>query len=103
MPNTILVRAAAADGNTEVQALIHHPMDSGFVKDKQGKLIPPHYIEVVEFACNGIIVLTAFWGPAVSKDPFIKFKFKGGKKGDTLSISWIDNKGEKDSKSAKIM
>lgn len=103
MANSILVRATADGGNTEVQALIHHPMDSGFIKDKQGKLIPPHYIEVVEFACNGRVVLTAFWGPAVSQDPFIKFKFTDGKKGDTLSISWVDNKGQKASKLAKIM
>lgn len=103
MANTILVRASSDGDSTVVQALIRHPMDSGFVKDKTGKLIPPHYIEVVEFAHNGTVVLTAFWGPAVSKDPFIKFSFKGGKKGDTISISWVDNKGLKDSRASTIM
>jgi sulfur-oxidizing protein SoxZ len=103
MANTILVRANADGDSTVVQALIRHPMDSGFVKDKSGKLIPPHYIEVLEFAHNGTVVLSAWWGPAVSKDPFIKFSFKGGKKGDTLSISWVDNKGLKDSRTAAIM
>ena len=103
MANTILVRATAEAGNTTVQALIRHPMDSGFVKDKTGKLIPPHYIEVVEFAHEGKVVLTALWGPAVSKDPFIKFSFAGGKKGDTISIAWVDNEGMKDSRAATIM
>jgi len=32
---------------TEVQALIKHPMDSGFAKDADGKLIPAHYIETL--------------------------------------------------------
>ena len=31
--------------------------------------------------------------PAVSKDPYVKFSFKGAKKGDDLKVSWIDNKG----------
>jgi sulfur-oxidizing protein SoxZ len=32
----------------------------------------------------------------------VKFSFKGGKKGDDLKISWIDNKGASDSSTAKI-
>lgn len=103
MPSTIRVRAVAHGESTEVQSLIQHPMDSGFVKDKEGKLIPPHYIEVVSFECNGKTVFTAFWGPAVSKDPYLKFSFKGGRKGDELKISWTDNEGKSDSVAAKIL
>ncbi|MFZ3310885.1 MAG: thiosulfate oxidation carrier complex protein SoxZ, partial [Xanthobacteraceae bacterium] len=43
MASTIRVRAVLSGDTTEVQALVQHPMDSGFVKDAQGKLIPPHY------------------------------------------------------------
>lgn len=103
MPSTIRVRAVASGGSTTVQSLIQHPMDSGFVKDKSGKLIPPHFIQVVTFACNGKDVFTAYWGPAVSKDPYLKFTFKGGKKDDQLKISWIDNEGKRDSTTAKIL
>lgn len=99
---SIRVRAIASDDSVEVQSLIQHPMDSGFVKDSKGKLIPPHYIEVVTFEHAGKPVLTALWGPAVSKDPYLKFSFKGGKKGDELKISWVDNKGATDSSTAKI-
>ncbi|MDR3735409.1 MAG: thiosulfate oxidation carrier complex protein SoxZ [Acidobacteriaceae bacterium] len=102
MAGSILVRASSDGTATTVQALIHHPMDSGFVKDATGKLIPAHYIEVVEFAHAGTVVLTAFWGGAVSKDPFTKFSFQGGKSGDALSISWVDNLGNKDSTTATI-
>lgn len=103
MPSTIRVRAVAAGDSTEVQALIQHPMDSGFVKDSNGKLIPPHYIEVLTFEHDGKAVFTAFWGPAVSKDPYIKFSFKGGKKDDELKVTWVDNLGKSDSSTAKIM
>lgn len=102
MPS-IRVRAIASDDSVEVQSLIQHPMDSGFVKDSAGKLIPPHYIETVTFEHDGKTVLNAFWGPAVSKDPYLKFSFKGGKKGDPLKISWVDNLGKSDSTEAKIM
>ena len=82
MASTIRIRAVASGGTTEVQSLIQHPMDSGFVKDFKGELIPAHHIEVVQFEHDGKVVFTA-WGPAVSKDPYVKFKFKGGKKGTT--------------------
>ncbi len=102
MASTIRVRAIASGETTEVQSLIQHPMDSGFVKDASGALIPPHHIEVVEFEHGGKAVFTALWGPAVSKDPYLKFSFKGGKKGDELKVSWTDNKGTSDTLVAKI-
>jgi sulfur-oxidizing protein SoxZ len=102
MAGSILVRASSDGTITTVQSLIHHPMDSGFIKDAAGALIPPHYIEVVQFAHAGTVVMTAFWGPAVSKDPFMKFSFAGGKSGDPLTVSWVDNLGNKDALSTSI-
>ena len=102
MANTIRVRAVASGDTTEVQSLIRHPMDSGFVKNAKGELIPAHHIEVLQFEHGGKNVFTALWGPAVSKDPYVKFSFKDGKKGDDLKVIWVDNKGESDSLTAKI-
>jgi sulfur-oxidizing protein SoxZ len=102
MASTIRVRASANGGTTDVQALIQHPMDSGFVKDSNGVLIPPHHIETVTFVHAGKTVLTANWGPAVSKDPYIKFSFQGGAKGDELKVTWVDNLGKTDTVAAKI-
>ena len=45
-------------------------------------------------AWNGKTVLSAQWGPAISKNPFLSFRFKGGAKGDKVKITWVDNKGE---------
>ncbi len=102
MASTIRVRAIANGDTTEVQALIQHPMDSGFVKDAKGQLIPAHFIQQLTFEHNGRRVFIADWGPAVSKDPYVKFAFKGASKGDELKISWVDNKGASDSTTAKI-
>ena len=41
----------------------------------------------------GKTVMTANWGTAVSKNPYMSFTFSGGKKGDTLKVNWLDNKG----------
>lgn len=102
MASTIRVRASSSGENTEVQALIQHPMDSGYVKDAQGAIIPAHFIQQLTFEHNGKKVFVADWGPAVAKDPYVKFSFKGGQKGDDLKISWVDNKGASDSTTAKI-
>jgi sulfur-oxidizing protein SoxZ len=102
MASSIRVRAKSSGEITEVQALIQHPMDSGFVKDAQGKTIPPHFIQQLTFEHNGRSVFVADWGPAVSKDPYVKFAFKGGAKGDELKIGWVDNKGASDATTAKI-
>ena len=102
MASTIRVRAIANGNTTEVQALIQHPMDSGFVKDAQGAVIPAHFIQQLTFEHNGKKVFVADWGPAVSKDPYVKFGFKGAAKGDDLKISWVDNKGTSDTTTAKI-
>ena len=102
MASTIRVRATSSGDTTEVQALIQHPMDSGFIKDAQGQIIPAHFIQQLSFEYNGKSVFLANWGAAVSKDPYVKFAFKGGAKGDELKISWVDNKGATDSTTAKI-
>ncbi len=96
--STIKLRASAADGVTTVKALISHTMETGTRKDKKtGEKIPAHFIQEVVCTHNGNTVMTANWGPAISKNPYLSFKFKGGASGDTVALSWVDNKGEKDS------
>ena len=51
---------------------------------------------------NGKIVLSAQWGPAVSKNPFLEFRFSGGKAGEKVIVTWTDNKGDKRSDEATI-
>ena len=102
MASTIRVRATASGETTEVQALIQHPMDSGFVRDAKGEFIPAHFIQELTFEYDGRKVFVANWGTAVSKDPYVKFSFKGGTKGNDLKVSWIDNKGETDTTTVKI-
>lgn len=72
------------------------------MKDAKGEIIPPHFIQELTFEHNGRRVFVADWGGGISKDPYVKFAFKGAKKDDDLKISWVDNKGATDSTTAKI-
>ena len=103
MATSIKIRAKAKDGVTTVKALMTHPMETGLRKDKKtGEMIPAHFIQNVSAKHNGKEVLTAQWGGAVSKNPYLSFKFNGGANGDKVEISWVDNKGGSDSSEAQI-
>ena len=100
---SIRIRAKLKGDTTEVKALMSHAMDTGLAKDKKtGEKIPAHYIKEVKCEHNGKSVMIANWGVAISKNPYLSFKFKGGAKGDTIKISWNDNKDDSDSEEAKI-
>ncbi len=93
----IKIRAQMKGDATEVKCLMTHPMETGQRKDeKTGQLIPAHHINEVTCEHNGAAVLTCVWGPGVSKNPYLSFEFSGGKPGDKVKVSWVDNKGETD-------
>ena len=100
---SIKIRAKAKDGITTVKTLISHPMESGQRKNsKTGEKIPAHHVTEVMAEQNGKQVMIANWGGGISKNPYLSFKFKGAAAGDTVKISWVDNKGEGDSAEAQI-
>ena len=94
MADPMRIRAQAAGDKATVRVLMSHEMESGQRKDSSGKLVPAHFINEVSASLNGKVVLTAEWGPSVSKNPFMQFVVKGAKAGDKISVSWKDNKGE---------
>ncbi len=102
MADPMKIRATAKDGVVDVRVLMAHEMESGQRKDAAGKLIPAWHISEVTAALNGTPVLKAYWGPAISKNPYLSFKVKGAKAGDKISVSWVDNKGDKRTDEATV-
>lgn len=94
MADPMRIRATEANGEIEVKVLMKHNMETGQRKDAEGKLIPEHYITDLVAKNNDKIVFQAHFGPSISKDPYLSFKYKGGAKGDKVSVSWTDSKGE---------
>jgi len=95
MPDPMKIRASVVGDVTEVKVLMSHEMETGQRKDAQGNVIPAWFIQNVTAIYNGKTVLSAQWGPAVAKNPFVSFKFKGGAKGEKVVITWTDNRGDK--------
>ena len=95
------VRATEKDGIVDVKILMKHDMESGQRKDASGKVIPAWFISVLNVKANGKDVFNAQFGPAVSKDPFLNFKYKGAK-GDKLLVNWVDTKGDKRTDEATV-
>lgn len=97
MAKTIQLRARAIDDQIRIRAVIVHPMESGRRKIKKtGKKIPPHFIRELIVSRNGRVVLEAFWGKSVSRNPYLAFEVPG-RRGDRIQLSWLDNRGNSDS------
>jgi sulfur-oxidizing protein SoxZ len=94
MADPMRIRAQASGGKATVRVLMSHEMETGQRRDSAGKPVPAWFIQDITASLNGKPVLTAEWGPAVSKNPFLQFSIKGAKAGDKVSITWKDNKGD---------
>ena len=88
--------------DVQIKALMNHPMETGLRKDKKGEIIPAHHITEVIIKTGEKTLMTVNYGPAVSKNPYISFVVSGPQKGDPITISWIDNKGESASVDAVV-
>ena len=102
MADPMRIRAQVSGDKATVRVLMSHEMETGQRKDSAGKLIPAWFIQEVSVAHNGKTVMTAQWGPAVSKNPFMQCVVRGAKAGDKITVNWIDNKGDKRTDEATV-
>lgn len=97
------IRVKMKESVAEVKLLIRHPMENGRRRDQiTGEKIPRHYIRELKCEHNGEPVLTAQWSWGVSSNPFLSFRILDANPGDSVQISWVDNKGIQDSLAANI-
>ena len=94
MADPMRIRAQMQGDKAIVRVLMSHEMETGQRKDSAGKVIPAWHISDVVATHNGKQVLSAEWGPAVAKNPFLQFTIKGAKAGDKVAVTWKDNRGE---------
>lgn len=97
------IRAKLVDGATRLRVLIKHPMHTGRQRDPAtGALIPAHYIQRLRVECNDQLMVDCQLSTAVSRDPYLEFRFAGGAVGDRVSVSWEDNLGRSDRQEALV-
>jgi sulfur-oxidizing protein SoxZ len=102
MADPTRIRAQMQGNNAVVRVLMTHEMETGLRKDASGKSVPAWHITEVSAQHNAKTVMTAQWGPAISKNPFLQFVIKGAKAGDKVTLSWVDNKGQARSDEAVV-
>jgi sulfur-oxidizing protein SoxZ len=95
MAEPMKIRATVKGDVADVRILMMHPMETGQRKDERGNLVAPHFIQNVVVTHNGNVVFNADWSQAVSRNPFLGLRVKGAKTGDNISVTWVDNKGDK--------
>lgn len=95
--STLKVRAKYQDGLTLVRILVTHPMETGRRRDEAtGERVPAHFIRELRIEHNGKLVVLGELSTAVSKDPYLSFRFRGGAIGDKVRVIWTDNVGQSD-------
>jgi sulfur-oxidizing protein SoxZ len=95
MGSPIRIRARLKGDVTEVVMLLSHPMETGLRKDASGAPIAAHFITDVRVLAEGRTVLEARMSQAVSQDPLVSFRFRGGARGSRIRVIWTDNRGER--------
>lgn len=100
---TAKIRATLSGDTTDIKVVVNHPMETGQRKDpRTGQAVPAHFIQTVTATVGGRTVLSAQWGPAISKNPFFALRVKGAKAGEAVVVSWEDNKGERARAETKV-
>ena len=102
MAEPMKIRAKLEGDVADVRILMLHPMETGARKDSKGDLVPQHFIQNVAVTHNGKTVLDAQWSQAISRNPFLGLRIKRTKLGDRLSVTWVDNKGDKRTDEATV-
>lgn len=71
-------------------------------EEAEKKKIDANFIVSVVAKCNDKVVYELSGSGFISKNPLFKFKFKGAKKGDEVSVTWTDLKGKTETKAKAI-
>ena len=99
----VKVPASAKKGDViEIKTLISHKMETGQRKDKKtGKVIPRRIINKFTATFDGETVFSMDIEPAISANPYIKFRMKAEKPGE-FEFIWVDDDGSSYSTKKKL-
>jgi len=94
------IKAKLKKGIVTVKALANHEMLS--YREAKSKKKDVNFITYMTAKVNDKIVYEVSTSQFLSKNPYIKFKFKGAQKGDKVVITWNDLKGTTQESTGKI-
>jgi|GEM_PF-2276277 len=94
------IKAKRKKGKTVVKFMAKHISLSVVEAKKRGKV--GNYITNIVAMNNDTLVFEASLSQSVSANPYIKFYYNGGNKGDILSIKWKDLLGKEKVETVKL-
>ena len=75
-----------------VHAIVSHPMDTGFFRNREGNPIPAYFIKDVVITYGDAEVARFEWTSGISRDPMVTFSLRADREAP-LTMVWTDNKG----------
>ena len=98
------IKAKVKNGVVSVKAMAKHEMMTYDIAEKKtGDRKNANFITHLDAKVGDKTVLDASTSQFLSKNPIFKFKFKGDfKKGDEMTMTWVDLKGKSKSSKTKI-
>ena len=100
-PRVRLPKSVAAGVPFRVRTRITHPMHTGLLRDRDGKLIPRRIVNRFSVRYEGEVVISVDLKRAVSADPYIEFEMAVPESGE-LEFEWEDDDGSVYSLSKRI-
>jgi len=94
------IKAKEKKGITTVKVMMKHPMTS--YAEAKKKKIAANYVTNVSAVVGSETVYEVSTSAQLSKNPYMKFKFKGDNKGKKVAVTWSDVSGKTKTDSKKI-
>jgi sulfur-oxidizing protein SoxZ len=94
------IKAKLKGDIVNVKVMMKHDMLTYDQAKKKGK--EANFITHITAKVNDKVVYDMSTSQFLSKNPLIKFKFRGAAKGDKLEVTWVDLKGNTKTESKKI-
>jgi sulfur-oxidizing protein SoxZ len=76
----------------KIRVLIQHPMDTGYLQDFTGKLVPRTVIRMLTCTLGGQEVFRVEPSSGISANPFFEFYVRATATAE-FKMEWIDDKG----------
>ena len=97
------IKAKFKDDVVKVKVQMKHDMTTyDQAAKKTGNKEDANFITRITASVNGKIVYEVSTSQFLSKNPILKFKFKGAAKGDKVEMTWVDRKANTKTGSTKV-
>ena len=85
----------------EVRVIVQHPMETGFRRDYDGKVIPLHIVERLACTYGGREVFRVELGSGIAANPYFVFPVLASAPGPMV-VEWSDDHGDSGKVSAMV-